>query len=532
MIFRGCPLDWSEELCSGLLRAAPDAIVVVQDAAIVLVNDCAEELFGYPRAELIGRPADLLLTDSARAAYPAQLTGTGTGPDGGPLGTLSLTVRHRDDSEFPVEVSLSVVPTDHGRFVVAVVRDVSERVRAEVERARLRAEADKQRLEAQVHRTRRLESLGQLAGGVAHDFNNMLGVIVNYAGFVIEEATGPSPDLAAIAADAPPTVRAGERGTDLTHQLLAFARREVVRPEVMDLNRAVTDVEQMLRRALGEHITLDTRLAPQLPPVTADPGQVEQILLNLAVNARDAMPSGGQLIIDTGVLRVAEHDDTAGADLRPGEYVRLRVGDSGSGMPPDVLERAFEPFFTTKRSGEGTGLGLATVYGIVTQAGGDVSLASEEGVGSTVTVLLPVADAATPAAAAAPPEPPTQGHGETLLVAEDEAPLRDVVGRILCGAGYRVLSADGGAQALELAERHEGRIDLLVSDVVMPGMLGKDLAERLVAVRPDTRVLYMSGYAQPVLASAGTLDPGVVLLEKPFTAADLLRAVRHRLDGG
>jgi CheY-like chemotaxis protein len=200
-------------------------------------------------------------------------------------------------------------------------------------------------------------------------------------------------------------------------------------------------------------------------------------------------------------------------------------------MPPDVLERAFEPFFTTKRSGEGTGLGLATVYGIVTQAGGDVSIASEEGVGSTVTVLLPVADSAAPAAAVVL-ESPTQGHGETLLVAEDEAPLRDVVGRILCGAGYQVLAADGGAQALELAERHHGRIDLLVSDVVMPGMLGKDLAERLVAVRPDTRVLYMSGYAQPVLASAGTLDPGVALLEKPFTAADLLRAVRHRLDGG
>ncbi len=524
-------MDWSEELCSGLLRAAPDAIVVVQDSAIVLVNDRAEELFGYPRAELVGHPADLLLTDSARAAYPAQLTGTGTGPDGGPLGTLSLTVRRRDGSEFPVEVSLSAVPTGHGRFVVAVVRDVSERVRAEAEQTRLRAEADQQRLEAQVHRTRRLESLGQLAGGVAHDFNNMLGVIVNYAGFVIEEAAGPSPDLAAIAADAQQIVRAGERGTDLTHQLLAFARREVVRPEVLDLNRAIADVEPMLRRSLGEHIMLDTRPAPELPPVTADPGQIEQILLSLAVNARDAMPSGGRLVIDTGVLRVAEHDTAAGNDLQPGEYVRVRVADSGTGMPPDVLERAFEPFFTTKRSGEGTGLGLATVYGIVTQAGGDVTIASEVGVGSTVTVLLPVADSAAPAAAGVP-ESPTQGHGETLLVAEDEAPLRDVVGRILCGAGYQVLAADGGAQALELAERHEGRIDLLVSDVVMPGMLGKDLAERLVAVRPDTRVLYMSGYAQPVLASAGTLDPGVVLLEKPFTAADLLRAVRHRLDGG
>jgi CheY-like chemotaxis protein len=199
-------------------------------------------------------------------------------------------------------------------------------------------------------------------------------------------------------------------------------------------------------------------------------------------------------------------------------------------MAPDVVERAFEPFFTTKRSGEGTGLGLATVYGIVTQAGGSVGIASEVGVGSTVTVMLP-ATGETVATESEAPATATAGHGETLLVVEDEDALRDVAGRILCGAGYEVISAEGGAQALELAARHQGRIDLLVSDVVMPGMLGKDLAERLVTVRPDTRVLYMSGYAQPVLASQGTLDPGVVLLEKPFTATDLLRAVRHRLDG-
>jgi two-component system cell cycle sensor histidine kinase/response regulator CckA len=522
-------VEWSEELCGGLLRAAPDAIVVVNDATIVLVNDRAEELFGFSRDELVGQPADLLLTDSARAAYPGQVMPTGG--DGGPMGTLSLVVRRRDDSEFPAEVSLSAVPTRQGRFVVAVVRDISERVHAQDEQTRLRAEADQQRVEAQLHRNRRLESLGQLAGGVAHDFNNMLGVIVNYAGFVIEEAATPTPDLAAIAADAQQIVRAGQRGTDLTHQLLAFARREVVRPEVLDLNRAIAEVELMLRRSLGEHVTLTARPAPDLPSITADPGQIEQILVNLVLNARDAMPSGGRLVIDTSAMRVERHDQTASGQLDPGEYVRLRVGDSGGGMPPDVIERAFEPFFTTKRSGEGTGLGLATVYGIVTQAGGDVTIASELGVGTTVTVLLPAADAAVTAVPEVAPQE-TAGHGETLLVAEDEAPLRDVVGRILCGAGYQVLAADGGAQALELAAGHDGRIDLLVSDVVMPGMLGKDLAERLVAVRPDTRVLYMSGYAQPVLASQGTLDPGVMLLEKPFTAADLLRAVRHRLDGG
>jgi two-component system cell cycle sensor histidine kinase/response regulator CckA len=523
-------MEWSEELSGGLLRAAPDAILVMATGGqIVLVSDRAEEMFGCGPGELLGRSAETLLSPVARDGYDEQMQRSG-GLSLASSSSLSLDVLRLDGSEFPAEISMSAVPTEQGRMIVAVVRDISERQRAETEQVRLRAEAERQRLEAQLHRTRRLESLGQLAGGVAHDFNNMLGVIVNYAGFVIEEAGAAAPDVSAIVSDAEQIVRAGQRGTDLTHQLLSFARREVIRPQVLDLNAALAEVEQLLRRSLGEHITLITRPMPGLPAVTADPGQIEQVLVNLAVNARDAMPAGGRLVIDTGVLRLDDADVAERIDLKAGEYVRLRVGDSGTGMPPDVVERAFEPFFTTKSSGEGTGLGLATVYGIVAQAGGGVSIASEQGVGSTVTVLLPTT---TEEIVAAAPHagPPTDGHGETLLVVEDEDALRDVAGRILVGAGYRVLSAEGGAQALDVAAGHDGTIDLLVSDVVMPGMLGKDLAERLVALRPDTRVLYMSGYAQPVLASQGTLDPGVVLLEKPFTAADLLRAVRHRLDG-
>jgi CheY-like chemotaxis protein/anti-sigma regulatory factor (Ser/Thr protein kinase) len=319
-----------------------------------------------------------------------------------------------------------------------------------------------------------------------------------------------------IAADARQVIRAGERGTDLTHQLLSFARREVVRPQVLDLNTVLGEAEGLLRRSIGEHITLIVRAGAHLPPVTCDPGQIEQLLVNLALNARDAMPAGGNLVIDTEA-----HDD----------QVRMRVSDSGRGMTAEVVERAFEPFFTTKANGEGTGLGLATVYGIVAQAGGEVSITSEPGLGTTVTVLLPAAAAEEPEEPADVDPAPTDGHGETLLVVEDEAALRDVAGRILSGAGYRVLSAECGPEALELAARHEGHIDLLVSDVVMPGMLGKDLAERLVDARPETRVLYMSGYAQPVLHTHGTLDPGVALLEKPFTANDLLTAVRRRLDG-
>jgi PAS domain S-box-containing protein len=509
-------VEWSEELSSGLLRAAPDAILVMDQGRIVLVNDRAEEVFGWPRAELLGRHADVLLTDAAKQMYPGQLQRRGAGGGAGPMGTLSLTARRRDGTEFPVEASLAAVDTPQGRVTVGVVRDLTERRRAEAEQARLRVEAQEQRHQ-------RLESLGQLAGGIAHDFNNMLGVIVNYANFVIEEAESPTPDAASITADARQVIKAGQRGTDLTHQLLAFARREVVRPEVLDLNAVLGDVEVLLRRSIGEHIKLMVRPGPGLPPVTADPGQIEQVLVNLALNARDAMPSGGNLVIDTAPFV----SDTVG------ECVRLRICDSGRGMAPDVVERAFEPFFTTKPSGEATGLGLATVYGIVTQAGGEVALSSEPGLGTTVSILFPASAevAAGPGPACAEPDAGTDGHGETLLVVEDEAALRDVAGRILSKAGYRVLAADGGTQALELAALHEGAIDLLVSDVVMPGMLGKELAERLVHTRPDTRVLYMSGYAQPVLASQGTLDPGVALLEKPFTAADLLSAVRRRLDG-
>jgi len=504
-------VEWSEELSSGLLQAAPDAILVMNAERIVLVNDRAEEMFGWPRAELLGTSARRLITPASMTDLPTLLRRRSTDQGPGPMGTIAVTACRRDGAEIPVEASLAAVETPHGRVVVAVIRDCTERAKADAEKARLR-------LEAQRHRNHRLESLGQLAGGIAHDFNNMLGVIVNYASFVVEETSAPQPDLATIAADAKQVIKAGERGTALTHQLLAFARREVVRPQVLDFNSVITGFEEMLRTSIGGRVTLELRLAPDLPPVTCDPGQIEQLLLNLAVNAREAMPDGGHLVIDT-----ARQDDN----------VRLRVSDSGCGMMPDVVERAFEPFFTTKASGEGTGLGLATVYGIVTQASGSVSIASRPGVGTTVSVLLPFGADEHPAAAEQPDRPSTvsAGHGETLLVVEDEAALREVAGRILSGAGYRVITADGGERALELAAGHEGTIDLVVSDVVMPGMLGNELAARMAELRPGTPVLFMSGYAQPVLASQGTLDPGVALLEKPFTAADLLSAVRDRLDG-
>jgi CheY-like chemotaxis protein len=323
--------------------------------------------------------------------------------------------------------------------------------------------------------------------------------------------------------------RAAERATALTHQLLAFGRREVVRPQVLDLNAVVAEVEQLLRRTLGEHVELVTSLAPGLWPIVADPGQVEQVLVNLAVNARDAMPRGGSLTIDTQNLEADVNYASRLPGLEAGRYVRLRVSDTGMGMPKDVIDRAFEPFFTTKPRGEGSGLGLATVYGIVTQAGGRAQIYSEPGLGTTFSALLP-AGVSERGAPEREPDAAGTSHGETILVVEDEDAMREVTRRMLSRAGYEVVVAAGGQEALALASDEDVVIDLLLTDVVMPHMLGKEVAERVRGIRPSVRVLYMSGYAQPVLATQGTLDPGVTLIEKPFSASELLTKVREALD--
>ncbi|MEU8664522.1 ATP-binding protein, partial [Actinoplanes philippinensis] len=390
------------------------------------------------------------------------------------------------------------------------------------ERRRLREEADRQRLEARMQQAQRLESLGQLAGGIAHDFNNLLAVILNYASFIVEDAAGTPP-----AVDAEQIARAARRGSDLTHQLLAFARREVIRPRPLNLNTVVTEVHQMLERSLGEHIALTVRTTAGLPSVMADPGQLEQVLVNLAVNARDAMPTGGRLTIDTALVDVDFEHAAARAGLPTGRYVRLRVSDTGAGMPKEVIDKAFEPFFTTKPSGQGTGLGLATVYGIVTQAGGTVQIYSEPGIGTTFTILLPATDVEARSEAVDDTVAGLAGHGATVLVVEDESALREVTCRILRRGGYTVLAADGGDEALRLAATHS--VDVLLTDVIMPNMLGKDLADAIRSRWPGTRVLFMSGYAQPVLTTHGTLAADVHLLEKPFTSAELMRALHDEL---
>jgi PAS domain S-box-containing protein len=531
----------------GLLDAAPDAIIAIDEAGlIVLVNAQAERLFGYRREELIGRPVEPLVPIADPKFRPSAIG-------------LEMPGRRQNGSEFAASISVSTMATETGLLISATIRDASERIEVEAERVRLKteaeaervkaegekieaervrleAEAERERLEGQLHQSQRMESLGQLAGGVAHDFNNLVAVILNYASFVAEELSsavatptgarweGPLKDVEQIQL-------AAERASLLTHQLLSFAHREVVQARALSLNSAITRMEQILRRTIGEQIELVINLAANLPMVMADPGQIEQIVLNLAINARDAMPAGGTLSIDT-VAREITGNESSVTSVPPGFYVCLRVGDTGVGMSPEVRDRAFEPFFTTKPRGEGSGLGLATVYGIVSQSGGYTRIYSDEGVGTSITILLPAAKQDTT-------RDEFDGHAdrlkplvgtETILVVDDEEALREVTRRILTRNGYTVVTASSGAQAMEIAASHVGPIDLLLTDVIMPTMQGPTVANEVRKLRPGIRVLFMSGHAQPVLEAEAVLGTEFLLVEKPFDQAILLENVRTVLD--
>ncbi len=516
----------------GLLEAAPDAMVCVErDGRIALVNAQAERLFGYARDELIGKPVEILVPDAVRPVHPGHRAGYVSDPRPRPMGAgIELAGRRRDGSTFPAEISLSAIDTDQGMLVSAAVRDVTERLEVQAERQRLKTQTERDRLERQLQQSQRLESLGQLAGGVAHDFNNLLGVISSYAAFVAEEVEKlePADDWQTVRTDIEQVQRATARAAELTHQLLSFARRELVQPRVLCVNEVVARVKQLLLRTLGEHVDLITTLAGDLNLVVADPGQIEQVLVNLAVNARDAMPGGGTLTIETANVRVDDDYAASRVDISPGRYVSVKVSDTGTGMPADVVDRAFEPFFTTKPKGEGSGLGLATVYGIIAQAGGSVGIYSEPGLGTTLTVLLPVTDQA-PATGAPSADKARGGQGETVLVVEDEAALREVTRRILARNGYQVMVAANGEEALAVSAAHPGQIDVLITDVVMPHMQGKEVAERVHVLQPEIRVLFMSGYTQGLLGAQGVLEPGLSLIEKPFSEAALLAKIREIL---
>jgi len=386
---------------------------------------------------------------------------------------------------------------------------------------------ERRHLEDQLRQAQKMEAVGQLAGGIAHDFNNLLTAILGSTQLLLH-ATPPGDGRRE---DIEEIKNAGLRAAELTRQLLAFSRRQVLAPKVLDMNAVVSQMDKMLRRLIGEDVELVTQLARDLGPVSADPGQLEQVLLNLAVNARDAMPRGGRLTIETANVVLTEEYSERHHRLPPGQYVLLAVSDTGVGMDEATQKHLFEPFFTTKEVGKGTGLGLATVYGIVKQSGGYIWVYSEPGHGTTVKVYLPrVPGAAEPLpVAAATPE--LRRGSEIVLLVEDAAPVRSLARKSLESYGYTVLEAADGPAALDLAARHPRGIDILVTDVVMPGMSGRELAERLAPARPAMRVLYTSGYTDDAMVRQGVLRAGVAFLQKPFVPETLARKVREVLDG-
>lgn len=499
-----------------LLELAPDAVVGIDKSGLmVLVNAQVERLFGYPRDQLLGQTIEMLVPERYRSTHSAHRSSYFSDPKTRPMGAgLDLHGLRADGTEFPAEISLSSIQTDEGVIAVAAIRDITERVHAESVRQMLEAEL-------KLNQSRRLESVGQLAGGVAHDFNNLLTVIINYSEFL----SGNLVENPELRADAEQIGKAAQRAADLTRQLLIFSRRDVVKPEPLVLNETIADIETLLRRTLGEQIELRTNFDPELWTVLVDRGQLEQVVMNLVVNGRDAMDGVGVLDISTANVELDEEYVRFNPDsIRPGNYVRMTVSDSGCGMDRDTIERAFEPFFTTKDKSEGTGLGLATVHGIVKQAGGNIFLYSEVGSGTSVKIHLPAVDSTLPNGPSKP-ERAREGRGEAIVVVEDEPAVRTMVTRILSNNGYRVAQFSNAREALAYFDSTSDPIDLLLTDIMMPEVTGDQLAEAVRSGRPDLPVLFMTGYSEAIIERQATRPDNSDLLEKPFTSHQILLAV-------
>jgi signal transduction histidine kinase len=395
-------------------------------------------------------------------------------------------------------------------YFIAIIEDLTERKRAEDE----------------ARQAHKMEAIGRLAGGIAHDFNNLLMAIVGYADLVLYQLKADDP----VRRDIQEIRAAGDSAALLTRQLLAFSRKQVLQPQILDLNMIVTRMNGLLTRLIGEHITIESRLEEPLDRVTADAGQIEQVILNLSLNARDSMPAGGTMWIETANVEIDRAYVANHPDAVVGKRVMLAISDTGVGMDEDVQAHLFEPFYTTKELGKGTGLGLATVHGIVTQSGGSIVVYSEPQVGTTFKIFLPCAEPSGDAPRLHPAAPPAIGGGETILLVEDQREVRAVVRAILSRYGYTVLDASQGDEALRIDQDHPGEIHLLLTDVVMPGMGGRELAERLRQRRPGVRVLYTSGYTEDAIVHGGAIEPGVAFIEKPVAPDHLLRKVREVLD--
>ena len=499
----------SERRFRALIENASDAIALVHaDGTIGYLSPATARVIGYDAGDLTGHKALDLVHQSDLEAVAARLEECARAP--GSVVSVQAQVRHKDDSWRQLEGRLTNLLQDASvGAIVANYRDVTE----------------EKRLEAQLQQAQRLESIGRLAGGIAHDFNNLLTAILGYTE-LLELGTGRARDVEALGE----IRRAGERARELTQQLLTFARQQMVAPRALSLNDLVETTGRLVSRLLGDQIAVAMCLGQGLWDVEADPVQVEQVLLNLAINARDAMPDGGRLTVETRNAVLTAEDAASHPDVSPGSYVLLAVSDTGTGIPPEALSSIFEPFFTTKPVGQGTGLGLATVYGVVRRAGGHVRVHSEMGRGTTFELYFPRSTTQRRAEAIPPPATP-QGGGETVLLVEDDDGVRTLTARVLEQAGYRVLVAANGAEALSLADETEHAIDLLLTDVVMPGMSGRQVAEALAASSPSTKVLYASGYTRNSIGRQGVLEPDVHFLAKPFAPSLLLATVRGVLDG-
>ena len=504
----------SEAKYRGLFDAGSDAVFVYEllesgePGKIIEANSQACERFGYERDELLGLSPSTIC-DPPITGDPVRATASKRGE-----GRVVLEQVHKDrgGSQFPVEVSANLVDLAGERLVIVVARDISERKKAEEE---LRESEEKLR------QAQKLQAIGQLAGGVAHDFNNVLMVITGFSELILGRLGADDPSRKHVET----IQKAAFRAASLTQQLLAFSRRQIMQPALIEINETVREVEAMLRRLIGENIEILSRLDPAAGTIKADPGQIHQILINLATNARDAMPRGGRLLIETQNVHVAQGSQRSRPEFAPGDYLMLAVSDTGAGMSPATLSRIFEPFFTTKEQGKGTGLGLATVYGIVKQSAGYIYAYSEPGTGTPLKIYLPreskdARELAGPEAQAKP----SAGVG-TILVVEDEDAVRELVEIILAKQGYHVLSTSRGREALALCQSRAGGIDLLITDMVMPGMSGRETAEAVRAVMPGIRVLYMTGYTEDFASINGMVSRGEAIMQKPITAADLLERV-------
>jgi two-component system, cell cycle sensor histidine kinase and response regulator CckA len=504
----------SEERYRTLVHTLPDALIVADmNGNVVYEAPSTLRLYGYDTSDdLSGRRVVDWIHPDYQAKAHNLIEDLKTGRD---VRHQEFILTKRDGSSFHGELSASSMRDAQGNVTgfLALVRDISDRKQAEVERVQLQA----QLLQAQ-----KMESIGRLAGGVAHDFNNMLSVILGYAELIQTQLAKENPLLN----DVMQIERAGRRAKDITQQLLAFSRKQIIEPAMMDLNEFITGTQKGLSRLIGEDINLQFSPGADLYKIKFDRSQLDQILINLAANARDAMPQGGKLKIETSNVQIDEAFSKEHLMLTPGDYVLLTVTDSGVGMDKETLAHAFEPFFTTKAVGKGTGLGLATVYGIVIQGGGFIAAASEPGRGSIFDIYFPrMAEEAT-VAEGIPEFSMKQGTGRVLVV-EDDPMVRDLTVAMLESVGYTVRAAETPSAALEYCKKNRDPIDLLITDVVMPELSGVELRDRIQAMKPDLKVLFISGYASDIIAHHGILDEGVNFIRKPFTMSDLAKAVQN-----